>query len=155
MPPIFVNLDTGISQSEAPQEVLTELVDDPNNDRDAEDQLGEVTTSWSHLGRAGGHGCEESPELEAGGPRFRRIVLGSKQVMPLRMARDILAALKEDIAIFDEAQCRFSDGSSEAALELGVNLPEDLECVGAALSPGELSDVIGTDAGMQILLRVS
>jgi hypothetical protein len=93
--------------------------------------------------------------------------------MPLKMARDILAALQEDGSLFGEVQQRFSDVPSEPVLELrpGAHgrpasplatpgakpppvLPQDLEEVARELRPGELSDVIGTSTGMQILLRV-
>jgi len=83
---------------------------------------------------------------------FRRIVLGTGNAMPLKMARDILSALREDISLFDSVQQRFSDLPKEPALEV---LPPELEEVGRMLEPGELSEVIGTKSGMHILLRIS
>lgn len=83
---------------------------------------------------------------------FRRIVLGTGNAMPLKMARDILSALSEDISLFDSVQQRFSDLPKEPALEM---LPPELEEAGSMLEPGELSKVIGTKSGMHILLRIS
>merc|ERR1719261_801903 len=85
---------------------------------------------------------------------FRRIILGQKCEVPLMMARDILAALREDASLFDEVQKRFSDNAAEPMLKLGVDLPEDLEETATGLGCDEISEVIATPSGMQILLRV-
>jgi hypothetical protein len=106
--------------------------------------------------------------------RFRRIILGSHNDIRLTMARDILDALHEDTSLFGEVQQRFSDVPSEPFLELrpGAHgrpaspiatpgakplplLPQCLEGPAQNLALGELSDVICTDVGMQIILRVS
>lgn len=170
--PIYVHLETGRVQREPPPEVLDELASDTNDsggqhivtpEDEREDEL-ELQPE----------DVLEASDLHAPGPpRFRRIVLGARNDMPLRMARDILAALREDISMFDQIQQRFSDVPSEPVLELDSTLdgqpcsssaasgtpppqlPPDMEAVASVLQPGELSEVIGTSSGMQILLRVS
>jgi len=122
--PIFVDLRTGLSQEEPPEEVLRELAADSE----------------------GGEAAEE--------PSFRRIVLGNHNETPLMMARDILAALRDDASLFDQIQSRFSDTAAEPALELTA-LPKELVEVAAGLAPQELSDVLATEFGMQMILRVS
>eukprot|EP00931_Biecheleriopsis_adriatica_P048591 TRINITY_DN28091_c0_g1_i1.p1 TRINITY_DN28091_c0_g1~~TRINITY_DN28091_c0_g1_i1.p1 ORF type:complete len:234 (-),score=33.72 TRINITY_DN28091_c0_g1_i1:150-824(-) len=133
--PIFVNVTTGIAQEEPPEEILRELA-------------------------TGSEGQPEQPcqQLAAGdsnyGPKFRRVVLGRHHEMPLRMARDILAALRDDASLFDQVQARFSDTAAEPALELGA-LPKELQEVASMLAPDELSEVVATESGMQVLIRVS
>lgn len=172
---LYVNLETGRAQKEPPPEVLQELEMDPEeaegNDADgdaAEDvaggqQLDSRPGSRGSGSRPGtgrrssrsGSGDTGSPPaaaeaLEA--PKFRRILLGNSQDLPLKMARDIQSAIKEDITFFDLAQKRYSDAPRE---EFDFEAcPEELEAVAAALSPGEISGVVGTDLGMQIVLRV-
>lgn len=128
--PIFVNMNTGLAQEEPPEEVLRELASDVEPE---------------------GNSLEARDDAE---PSFRRIVLGNHREVPLMMARDILAALREDVSLFDELQTRFSDTAAEPALELGT-LPQELTEVAAGLSPHELSGIIATDVGMHMLLRVS
>lgn len=178
--PVYVHLKTGQVQTEPPPEVLAELA----NDVDVDDCIPEEGEE--------GREEEERDDLEAaeledyfpsgsrpgsaaqssGPPRFRRIILGNGNAMPLRMARDLLTALREDATLFDQLQQRFSDLPSEPVLQLhpGANgrpvspapgapppplVPPELEAAAAALQLGELSEVLGTDSGMQILLRVS
>merc|ERR1712217_829347 len=68
---------------------------------------------------------QETCELEASAPvtgseeasrspRFRRIVLGSQHDVPLRMARDLLEAAREDASIFEKLQKRYSEFPSES-----------------------------------------
>lgn len=92
-------------------------------------------------------------EAQGGGAKFRRILLGVGRDLPLAMARDILSACREDASIFEAARSRFSDVPKEADLDFD-KLHEELAGVAAAMAPGEVSEVIGTEAGMQILLRV-
>lgn len=87
--------------------------------------------------------------------KFQRILLGNSRDVPLAMCRDILAALREDVELFDEVRRRFSDAPQEEKPVDLDGLTEELAAVAMALSPGEVSDVIGTEAGMQILLRVA
>jgi len=151
---VFVNTETGIPQAEPPQEVLAELeleeeeaaAAQPGGDADKDRARGLRSSGGSRPG-TGSTACGETS------PRFRRIVLGNKHEVPLTMARDILAALREDATIFDAARSRFSDLPAEPTMKFS-GLPEELEGVAASMSPGQLSDVIGTEAGMQILLRV-
>jgi len=98
-----------------------------------------------------------SSSRRAASPRFQRIILGAKCEMPLKMARDILEALQEDVSIFAEVQEHFSDAPHEPELSLGEGggLGEELEELAVKLQPGEISDVVATEVGMQILLRVS
>ncbi|CAE8664551.1 unnamed protein product [Polarella glacialis] len=89
-------------------------------------------------------------------PRFLRIILGAKTEVPLKMARDILEAIQEDPSIFEQVKQRFCDVPGEPALALGVisGLGKELEEEATLLALGEVSDVLATEAGMQILLRV-
>lgn len=97
-------------------------------------------------------GTADSPRYR----RFQRIVLGARCDVPLKMARDILEALREDHSIFTQVQQRFSDAPDEPVLGLGDGgLGEELQDTALALAVGEISDVVGTEAGMHILLRVS
>mmetsp|Transcript_73980 Transcript_73980/g.130688 ORF Transcript_73980/g.130688 Transcript_73980/m.130688 type:complete len:212 (-) Transcript_73980:64-699(-) len=95
--------------------------------------------------------ADEAPMSRAS---FRRIVMGKHREMPLMMARDILAALRDDVSLFDQIQIRFSDTAEEAPMELDA-LPEDMVEVAQGLAPHELSDIVATESGMQMLLRVS
>jgi len=164
--PIYVHMETGCVQREPPSEVLAELASDTEDG-----DVGQHTQAEQDM--------DEELELQEdafetsgmntlGPPCFRRIVLGSRNEMPLRMSRDILAALREDTSLFDSIQQRFSDIPSEAALELPSSdgtsadsgttpslVPLEMEAVARVLQPGELSDVVGTSSGIQILLRVS
>lgn len=165
--PIYVHMETGCVQKEPPPEVLAELASD-----DEDGGVGQHT----HVEQEMDEELEPQEEdvFEPSGidmpspPCFRRIVLGSRNEMPLRMARDILAALREDTSLFDSIQQRFSDIPSEDALELPSSdgtsgdsgtsaalVPLEMEAVARVLQPGEMSDVVGTSSGMQILLRIS
>lgn len=102
------------------------------------------------------HGSRpESPAVES--PRFQRILLGAGSEVPLKMARDILEVLREDASIFPEVQKRFSERKEEPDLRLGEEggLGEELQSEACLLAPGELSDILATEAGMQILIRVA
>lgn len=176
--PVFVHMETGQAQWEPPPEVLAELATEESDDENAHevrDQDGCTShrsgsgkqsdrdgctshrSSSSRPGSASKGGRQALAPLAS--PTFRRIVLGPKSELPLRMARDILAALREDPSIFDEVQRRFSEVPKEPLLELSKagasGLPEELDSIAVALRCGELSEVIGTEAGMQILLRVA
>merc|ERR1712146_845180 len=100
--PYYVHLKTGLVQTEAPPEVLAELASDDDADRDntiehwreekaekeaEEDALDETAERDDYFPSDSG---PASPASSSGPPRFRRIVLGTGNVMPLRMARDIL-----------------------------------------------------------------
>lgn len=200
--PIFVHLTTGHVQSEPPQEVLAELSRDsegdeageaaaappepgpaaeqrrPEEDDEAleaaerEDYFPSGVDAVDDEDRIGSNA--PTPRQSPSAPRFRRIILGSSNEMPLRMARDILFALREDPGLFGEIQQRFSDAPSEPVLELNPEagsrpasplacpgapppprLPKELTAAARALRVGQLSEVIGTDCGMQILMRVA
>lgn len=164
---VYVNVETNCVQAEPPAEVLSELdMEDEglsSHDGAAAEDLpsrqgtpclaGSCVSSSSEQAR-----CEEpSPEEEeelVDTRLFRRILLSSERGMPLAMARDIVAALREDASIFEAAREKFSDVPAEPSLEM-CGLPEELGGVAESLGPGEFSGVIGTDAGIQILLRVS
>jgi len=159
-------------QREPPEEVLRELASD-TDDSDGQHMKIEQDEREDELEMQKEDVLEASTLQASGLPRFRRILLGACNEMPLRMARDILAALREDISLFDQIQQRFSDVPLEPVLELDSALdgqassssaasgappprvPPDMEAVASALQPGEVSEVIGTSSGMQILLRVS
>lgn len=179
--PIFVNMTTGREQTEAPPEVLAELSRDGEGGktgaaetaaREPEEREDDAALEGDAEDRSGS--AAPTPRRSPSAPRFRRIILGSSNEMPLRMARDILSALREEPGLFGEIQQRFSDSPSEPVLELHPEadgrpasppalpgapppprLPKELAGVARALRPGQLSEVIGTDSGMQILLRVS
>lgn len=161
---LFVNVETGRAQREPPREVLEELgmgeeeEEGEGGDAGAEESDAPTTERGARSG-----GSSSRPATGSSGTRpasapcaakFQRILLGNGRDLPLAMARDILAALREDATLFDEVRRRFSDTPrDETPVELD-GLPEELEGVAAALAPGEISGVIGTEAGMQILLRV-
>lgn len=181
--PIYLNLETGHVQRDPPPEVLAELAldEDGHQLNGAEERPEEPTTQRSSSCQAEAEGEQEleDPDIPVptmdtpSPPCFRRIILGAKNDMPLRMARDIWSALREDTSLFEMIQQRFSDIPSESVLELRSApnrellssaaasgtplppLPAELEVFASVLEPGELSEVIGTPSGMQILLRVS
>jgi len=142
IPLVYLNEEEGRVEVEPPREVLDELQIDsgPRGDEDADDPLGERSLPQE----------EEAEES----PLFRRIVLGAKAEVPLRMARDILDAVREDCGLFEEVQKRFSDMPEETFLRIEDDMDEELAAVASSMQPGEVSDVLGTEAGMQILLRV-
>jgi len=181
--PIYLNLETGHVQRDPPPEVLADLAldEDGHQMSDAEERPEEPTTQRSRSCQAEAEAEEEleDPDIVVSTmdtpspPCFRRIILGAKNDMPLRMARDMWSALREDTSLFEMIQQRFSDIPSESVLELRSDpnrepwssaaasgtplppLPAELEVFASVLEPGELSEVIGTASGMQILLRVS
>lgn len=154
---LYVNVETGRAQKEPPPEVLQELEVESEAEEEARrPSSGNRPGSGSRRGdssRPGSSGGSQ-PAACRGDAKFRRILLGKGQDLPLRMARDIHMAIKEDSSFFDLAQERYSDApKGEVPFDLEA-LPEELEAVASALGPGEISGVIGTEAGMQILLRV-
>lgn len=198
IPPIFVHVKTGHVQNEPPQEVLVELSRDADGNDDAEQAASAppapqetneededaaleaaeredfFPNTAEDEARSRSSSAAPTPRRSPCASRFQRIILGSCNEMPLRMARDILKVLREDPALFSEIQQRFSDSPSEPVLELHPDagsrprsplacpgapppplLPKELTAVARGLKPGQLSEVIGTDSGMQILLRVS
>lgn len=152
---VYVNMDTGETTTLPPPEVLADL------DLESESTNGQGDRVQQRTGRrrrtdATDQLCSDIGAHVPESPQFRRIILGHSREMPLAMARDILAALREDESLFGEVQRRFSDGPAhETNLEFGGDLPEELESAAAALRAGEFSNVIGTEAGMQILQRVA
>lgn len=140
--PIFVHVVTGTVQDEPPEEVLRELA--------AEEHKVQKQDEADLEGN-----CDLESQCSSQSPSFRRILLGRHHDMPLKMARDILLALRDDPSMFDVVQSRFSDNAAEPALEPGVSLPEELMEAAAGLACHEISEVIGTESGMQILLRVA
>lgn len=161
---IFVNSETGRAQAEPPEDVLAEL-----GMEDGQNPSCPSSDPASRSGTASGSGSARTAEeftasgplqlrktLDASGsdPQFSRILLGNNRGMPLAMARDILAAVREDVSIFEGARKSFSDVPHEQAVFSLDTMPAELEEVALALGPGEFSGVIGTEAGMQILLRV-
>mmetsp|Transcript_22283 Transcript_22283/g.39246 ORF Transcript_22283/g.39246 Transcript_22283/m.39246 type:complete len:274 (-) Transcript_22283:42-863(-) len=163
--PVFVHMETGKAQWEPPQEVLAELAgeeaegEESREQQDEEGGMSQRSTRSHHSSRPGSASKGRVELAPLASPHFRRIVLGSKSELPLRMARDILEALREDPSIFEQVQRRFSEVPNENALEMSKEgaggLPEELDSVAVTLRCGEISDVIATEAGMQILLRVS
>lgn len=164
---LYVNVETGRAQKEPPQEVLQELeMDDEENASGGgtteDKQQPGSRSSPSRQGSKSRGGDGSRPGSSSGAhpasakeePKFRRILLGNGQDLPLRMARDIQGAIKEDLTFFDMAKKRYCDAPKDEAAFDVEGLPEELEAVAAALTPGELSGVVGTDAGMQIVLRV-
>lgn len=180
---LYVNVETGRAQKEPPQEVLQELEMDSEEEAEMNDgghgAAAEEAASGSRPGSASRPGSKgsrpgsasrradgsrpgssggsqsaaprEQPKFE---PKFRRILLGNSQDLPLTMARDIQNALKEDGSFFDMAKKRYCDAPQGEAPFDFEGLPEELEGIAAALAPGEISGVIGTDVGMQIVLRI-
>lgn len=171
---LYVNVETGRAQREAPQEVCDELfVDEEEPEQDLGASLPSIgggshsavsstsrpgtgahrSSTGSRPGTSGSRGVRpSSPPCPA---KFQRILLGNRQDLPLAMARDIHAALVEDSDLFEQLRERFSDAPLDEGLLDLDGLYDELETVAAALAPGQLSDVIATEAGMQILLRVS
>lgn len=128
---IYVYLPTGQAQEEPPAEVLKELAKAQPEDIGMPEDI-------------------DIPEADPG-PLFRRIVLGNG--CDHRMARDILEALHEDIALFADVQRKFSDFPKEAILQLD-ELLKTLDMDSLTLDPGEMSEAINSNIGVQILLRV-
>lgn len=183
---IYFDITTGMRQQEPPMEVLYALdLDENAQDKDNGDVLLQSLTGAypqepaisstrspealrggiaaevaSHAdGDAALESSESGPGERLASPRFRRIVLGTAAAskdMPLRMARDLLECLREDVSMFDQLQKRFSDIPSEKPLEFG-RLTEDVQEAAAQLDVGQVSDVIvNTDkSGMQVILRHS
>jgi len=167
---IYVNKTTGCAQVEPPREVLAELGIPDDGVEDAPP----ASTSSSRRGSRPGSrpqsacrqpvscepvsfepvSCDNEEEEDANVPHFSRIVLGANNEVPLAMARDILAAVREDSTLFNTVRERYSCMLNESTLEFGSSLPAELESEAMKLGLGEISEVIGTDAGMQILLRV-
>jgi len=125
----YVHVPSGHMQAVPPQEVLEEL--------DMVEQPERVES-----------------ELAEKGPLFRRIVLGCGFDVPYTMARDILEALREDVSLFADVQRKFSDFPAEPPLQLD-ELLKTLDMEKLTLDPGEVSDALKTEIGLQILLRVS
>lgn len=171
---LYVNVETGRAQKDPPEEVLQELGMDEGEEQELEAPSSgrEDAASGSRSASRSGSRCGSRPGTATRGsgagsrpgsqgstapaepPKFRRILLGNGYDMPLAMARDIHAALLEDVSMFDLVQQRFSDAEKDGSLMDLDGLPEELESVALALAPGRVSGVIGTEAGMQILLRV-
>eukprot|EP00928_Gymnodinium_smaydae_P043053 TRINITY_DN28933_c0_g1_i1.p1 TRINITY_DN28933_c0_g1~~TRINITY_DN28933_c0_g1_i1.p1 ORF type:complete len:228 (+),score=78.53 TRINITY_DN28933_c0_g1_i1:78-686(+) len=166
---VYVNLLTGAAQSNPPPEVLEELGMDEEEKEAAEASRAPGAKALSPIASARARGDADAagsgiagagasaarpPSVESdSAARFRRIVLGCGRDLPLAMARDILAALREDSSIFDVVSKRFSERPAEQELDF-EHLPEELRSIAAVLGTGDVSDVIGTDSGMQILMRV-
>mmetsp|Transcript_2800 Transcript_2800/g.4339 ORF Transcript_2800/g.4339 Transcript_2800/m.4339 type:complete len:238 (+) Transcript_2800:51-764(+) len=125
---IYVHVASGHSQGVPPRDVLEEL--------DMVEQPDRIET-----------------ELAEKGPLFRRIVLGCGFDVPYTMARDILEALREDVSLFADVQRKFSDFPAEPCLQLD-ELLKTLDMSELTLEPGEVSDALRTEIGVQILLRV-
>lgn len=142
---VFLNEEEGRVEVQPPPQVL-EALDIVEEDGEGEPS---VTKEPMQNNDAGADSTE--PELF---PLFRRIMLGAKREVPLKMARDILDAIKEDVSIFEDLQKRFSDAPDEPALSLQEGLGEEIEELAMCLQPGEVSEVIGTEDGIQIIIRV-
>lgn len=142
---VYVDTTTGHTRTDPPKEVLFALEID-HDGQEVTEGAEEVVAIQETSSPA----VNETPTS----PRFRRIVLGSRHDVPLKMARDLLEAVREDITIFEQLQKRFSEFPSEPIFP-SARLSEAVENAARELNPGEISDVISTDAGMQILLRVS
>lgn len=175
---LYVNVETGRAQKEPPQEVLQELEMDSEEEAQMSDgghgATAEEAASGSCRASRPGSGKGSRPGSasrradgsrpgSSGGSqpaasmehfRFRRILLGNSQDLPLAMARDIQKAITEDASFFDMAKKRYCDAPKGEAPFDFEGLPEELEGDAAALAPGEISGVIGTDVGMQIVLRI-
>eukprot|EP00927_Polykrikos_kofoidii_P068924 TRINITY_DN64281_c0_g1_i1.p1 TRINITY_DN64281_c0_g1~~TRINITY_DN64281_c0_g1_i1.p1 ORF type:complete len:335 (-),score=54.66 TRINITY_DN64281_c0_g1_i1:177-1106(-) len=175
---IYVDMTSGTRQSDPPQEVLFALdLEEATAYEDLEGVAGvaEGTSSSSHAEppsqdqktrppsrpRSRQRSVEGTPRaLSPDIPCFRRIVLGTTAAsrdLPLRMARDLLEALREDASMFEQLQKRFSDFKSEDVWRLdgSKDLPEVVENAALELRPGQVSDVIAAEPGMCILLRIS
>lgn len=146
---IYVDTTTGQTTCTPPREVLYALDIDPE-EQGADENPGAAAEAAGEEVSAPAAASSQAPAS----PRFRRIVLGSKHDVPLKMARDLLEAVREDASIFAKLQQRYSEYPSEPVLPL-ASCPDALEAAASQLQPGETSDVIGTDDGMQILMRVS
>lgn len=157
---VYFNTETGEHQSEPPREVLFALEIGGDLDEDAEKAYAE-----SHQG-----GAVEPPEpaspprLPEGGaaipgsPRYRRVVLGTGNEVPLMMAKEILKVLREDPSIAPTVQKRFSEFPSEhpfrlAELKGGAN-GHEAEVEG--LEVGQVTEILHTDdSSLQIFVRVT
>ncbi|CAE6972705.1 unnamed protein product [Symbiodinium natans] len=150
IPLVYLNEDEGRVEVEPPQEVLDDLqIDDLGSPAGPQLEAVEPPECEAPSGERGVQ--EEEPDES---PVFRRIILGAKAEVPLRMARDILDAVREDLGLFEQVQERFSDSPEETFFRLDDELDEELAAVALSMQPGEVSEVLGTEAGMQILLRV-
>ncbi|CAE7471792.1 unnamed protein product [Symbiodinium necroappetens] len=147
IPLVYLNEEEGRVEVEPPQEVLDELHIDDGSPTAAHLEATEPPEheAWSE---------ERDAQEDDGSPVFRRIILGAKAEVPLRMARDILDAVREDLDLFEQVQERFSESPEESCFRLDDSFDEELATVALSMQPGEVSEVLGTEAGMQILLRV-
>lgn len=146
---VFLNEEEGRVEVQPPPEVL-EALEIAEEEGDGEGE-GEPSATEESTGNIEAETDSRQPELF---PLFRRIILGAKTEVPLKMARDILDAIKEDVSIFEELQKSFSDAPDEPALSLQEGLGEEMEELAMSLRPGEVSEVIGTEDGIQIIIRV-
>lgn len=165
---IYVDVATGRSQTEPPKEVLFALDVPPEgddaehmflqNDEDPEiDGDEEVHEPVKTLVMDSSAAVEEEASSGQGqaSPRFRRVVLTDKgSGVPLMMARDILVALREDASLFAQVQSRFSEYPAEPVFRMHEGLPEAVVTAAMELKPGQISDVISTETGAQIVLRI-
>eukprot|EP00929_Paragymnodinium_shiwhaense_P111761 TRINITY_DN8004_c0_g1_i1.p1 TRINITY_DN8004_c0_g1~~TRINITY_DN8004_c0_g1_i1.p1 ORF type:complete len:330 (+),score=73.78 TRINITY_DN8004_c0_g1_i1:38-1027(+) len=181
---LYIDTSNGKRYSQAPPEVLYALNLDEDGS-DGGDGSGAPPADAGAMGRTGmsmnsttastdGNGGtelmtpsddqDEDLVQELSTASFRRIVLGTtakSRDMPVRMARDLCMALREDVSMFEQLQQRFSDYPSEPAMFLCDDfsqrrLPDGVENLVLGLKVGEASDVVATENdGIQILLRMS
>jgi len=139
---IYVHLVTGNAQEEPPREVLEELdmLESKDLMKDLPKELAVKPTT--------------PPEFSDDTPLFRRIVLGNECEVPLTMARDIVEALHEDVSLFQDVQRKFSDFPKEPPVQLD-ELLKSLEMESLKIERGEVSDILQSLIGVQILLRVA
>eukprot|EP00930_Biecheleria_cincta_P100516 TRINITY_DN92149_c0_g1_i1.p1 TRINITY_DN92149_c0_g1~~TRINITY_DN92149_c0_g1_i1.p1 ORF type:complete len:315 (-),score=57.14 TRINITY_DN92149_c0_g1_i1:223-1167(-) len=142
---IFLNMEEERVELQPPLQVL-EALDIAQDECECEPPMAQESTENVSAETAG-----EQQELF---PLFQRIILGAKTEVPLKMARDILDAIKEDVSIFEQLQKLFSDAPEEPALSLQEGLGEEVEELALSLRPGEVSGVIATEDGIQIIIRL-
>jgi len=155
---VYLNEAAGIVEAQAPQAVLDALeLDSEGGDLEPVESLGlEPEEAPAEKPESKDVEIEDGEEQSGENtneaqddtiPLFRRIILGAQTEVPLKMARDMLEAIKEDVSMFEQVQKRFSDAPDEQLLSLEDGLGEELEEFALSLEPGEVSDVLGTEAG--------
>lgn len=146
----FVNVETGRAQREPPQDVLDELgVDENGHDLccDSGESAGNDTDQMAWSGE-----FDTSPSSSFQPAQFQRLLIAHRREVPLAMARDIREALAEDPSLFEQVRQRFSDAPPDEILDFD-SLSGETQSVVQGLGRGEISDVVATDVGMEIVYR--
>lgn len=146
---VYVDVETGELRTEPPREVLFAL------ELGGEEEDGEELQDCDKAEVSASDG--EAGPVALQSPRYKRIVLGAScGGLPLTMARDILKVLREDGAVFDSIQQRFSEHPRETPRKLSEfeDLSADAFDAVSELEGGSVSDILQSECGVQIFMRI-